>query len=190
MRARVVLRLRMHVVILVLACGCAGSMRFEGGVRSDIDGELGLRFGVSTGAGIGEAARSEPRPVPKSLGQFVGYVRSGEHDTASTTTRHLRGVGPLLVNAAIEVAGDGVAVLPAILVPVSRRSECPWYSSVCDEWRAYSVGLQLRAGRDDGNTTLGVDVVSRPTASPTCSSTRATDFRSRRVGRSARRRTW
>ena len=57
------------------------------------------------------------------------------------------------------MAGDGVAVLPAILVPVSRRSECPWYASVCDKWRAYSVGLQLRAGRDDGNATVGVDVV-------------------------------
>ena len=80
----------MRVVILLLACGCAGSMRFEGGVRNGIDGEWGFRFGISTGAGIGEAERSEPRPVAKSLGQFVGYVRSGERDTASTTTRYMR----------------------------------------------------------------------------------------------------
>ena len=146
-------------VVLVLACGCAGSLRFEGGVRNSIDGELGLRFGVSMGVGVCEARPAEPRTLAKSLAVFGGYVRSGEDNTASAAARYMRSAGPLLVNAAIEVAGDGVAVLPAILVPVSRRSECPWYASVCDEWRAYSVGLQLRAGREDGEGTFGADVV-------------------------------
>lgn len=153
-------------LLMVATMGCASTGRLEIGVHRAGDGPPTLRLGLSVGTGVGSATRSRTR----SLTQSIGYRHLGDH-AWTTTTRYLSSAGPAFLNAAIEVARDGIELVPAILFPFHRSVTCyyshqdcvgpqdPYNQTSIKRSLAYSVGLQPRVGRDAGETSIGLDVV-------------------------------
>jgi hypothetical protein len=154
--------IRIGIVLITALAGCTLTGRLELGVRKTTDHDLAWRFGVSVGLGFAS------EKATRSITQSVGYRYCEDH-SATTATRVLSAAGPLYVSGAVEIDHDGFDVAPALLVPLFRELKREPGTSMFPDSGAHArtvtdrsffpVGVQLRAGRHDGELSSGADLV-------------------------------